>query len=143
MNHLEEGLNGLLGFASVSESPTQVRLDMPVSPSCMQPFGYVHGGATLTLLEAAGSWGARLRCNLETHRPFGTHMDVHHVRACQGGTVHGVATLAEEQDLSERGTRQVWDVSATDDDGNLLSTGTFTTRIVPLDYLSTKESASM
>ena len=143
MDYLHTGLNNQLGFVEVDYSPEAVHLDMPVTDACMQPFGYVHGGATLTLLEAAASWGARLRCDLQTHRPFGTHMDVHHVRACTQGTVHGAAVLSDEQDLGPKGTRQVWDVSATDDAGNLLSVGTFTTRIVSLSYLQSKESATM
>ena len=143
MEYLDTGLNERLGLVEVDDSPEAVHLDMPVTDACMQPFGYVHGGATLALLEAAASWGARLRCDLDTMRPFGTHMDVHHIRSCTQGTVHGAAILASEEDLGPAGTRQVWEVSATDDAGRQLSVGTFTTRIVSLDYLESKESATM
>ena len=140
---LASGLNGMLGIRLVQGDADFVRMDMPVTTACLQPFGYVHGGATLALLEAAASLGAELRCNLECERPFGSHMDVRHVRSCREGTVHATASLASEENLGERGSRQVWDVHATDDAGDLLSAGTFVTRIVSFDYLAAKESASM
>lgn len=134
------GLNGTLQFKVTEDGTERVCMDMPITSKCFQPFGYVHGGATLALLEAAASRGAELRTDLDTQRPFGTHVDVHHVRNCREGVVHGVAELVSEEDLGDRGTKQVWNVTATDDAGNLMSTGTFTTRIVPLAYLEQKQS---
>ena len=138
---LTVGLNGLLGLNVVEEDRDTVRMDMPVSSSCLQPFGFVHGGATLALLEAAASRGAELRCNLGCERPFGTHVDITHVKNCRQGTVHGTAVFESEQDLGERGTRQTWRVQATDDSGAVMSTGTLETRIVPLAYLESKSNA--
>lgn len=138
----EQGLNGCLQFQLIEDGTDRVRMDMPVTPDCLQPFGYVHGGATLALLEAAGSRGAEMRCNLETHRPFGVHMDVKHVHNCNKGTVHALAEIASEEDLGNRGTMQVWHVCATDDNGTIMSEGTFATRIVPLAYLQQKEAAN-
>lgn len=139
--HRGIGLNGMLQIVVVEDSAERVCMDMPVTSKCLQPFGYVHGGATLALLEAAGSRAAELRCNLDTQRPFGTHMDVHHIRNCREGTVHGAAEFMSEEDLGERGTKQTWQVAATDDGGNTLSTGTFTTRVVPIDYLEQKKGS--
>ena len=143
MDHLETGLNKQLGFINVFDSADEVHLDMPVTEQVMQPFGFLHGGATLTLLEACASRGAQLHCNMETHLPFGTHIDVHHVKSCKDGTVHGMARLINEEDLGERGTRQTWQVEASDDAGDLLSTGVFVSHVVPLEYLRAKESASI
>ena len=67
-------------------------------------------------------------------------MNVHHIRSCQKGTVHGSATLVSEEDLGARGTKQVWNVEARTDTGDTMSTGTFTTHIVPLDYLEKKNA---
>ncbi len=128
---MRTGLNALLGMRVVLDGPDEVAIDMPVGDACLQPFGFVHGGATLSLLEAAGSRAAELRCNLDEQLPFGVHMDVRHKKSCRAGTVHARATLQCEQDLGERGTRQEWRVVATDDAGDVMSEGTFVTRIVP------------
>ena len=133
---MRTGLNAVLGMRMVHDGPDEVAIDMPVGDACLQPFGFVHGGATLALLEAAGSRAAELRCNLDHQLPFGVHMDVRHVKSCREGTVHARATLRCEQDLGERGTRQEWDVVATDDAGDVMSEGTFVTRIVPRSRLS-------
>lgn len=133
-------LNAQLGMVVVESGPERVLIDMPVGERCLQKFGYVHGGATLALLEAAGSVGAEMLCDLERERPFGVHMDVRHLNSCTHGMVHGLAELAGQQDLGKRGSRQSWRVTATDDEGNVMSAGTFDTRIVPLDYLQTRNA---
>ena len=137
-DYLEVGLNSVLGLTAVSESLDEVRFDMPVTPACMQPFGYVHGGATLALLEACASRGAELATDMDVELCFGIHADIAHVKNCQGGTVHGCARLIGEEDVGRRGRKQHWRVEATDDAGDIMSEGTFTTQIVPLDYLASK-----
>lgn len=134
------GLTKTLGIGVVEESSERVVMEMPVTDAVVQPFGYLHGGATASLLESAASWAAALCADYGTERAFGSHVDIHHIRSVKGGTVRGRAELARTEDLGERGRKQTWIVEATDDAGAVASCGTVTTRTVPLEYLNRKRA---
>ena len=53
-----EGFASRLGIQFVSASPTYAEARMPITDGILQPFGFVHGGATLALLETVGSEAA-------------------------------------------------------------------------------------
>ena len=56
--------NKLLGITFPEASATFVRAELPITDAIRQPYGFVHGGATLTLLEAAASLGAEFHTDL-------------------------------------------------------------------------------
>jgi 1,4-dihydroxy-2-naphthoyl-CoA hydrolase len=113
-------------------------MDMPVTDDVKQPVGFLHGGATITLLESCCSLASWLGCDLENEYSFGSHIDVKHVNAVRSGMLHGVATLESSEDLGEKGRKEFWHVEATDDDGRLVSTGTITCRVVSKAYFAQK-----
>lgn len=134
------GMSETLGVTVVEESPNRVVMEMPVREELMQPFGYLHGGATIALLESAASWAACLNMDYEHERAFGTHVDVHHIQSTQAGTVRGIAEIGAVKKLGDYGVKRIWSVRAEDDRGNTLSIGTFTTRTVTLEYLEKKRA---
>lgn len=123
-----------LGIRFTVETPDYVEASMPLSPRLHQPFGFVHGGVTLALLETVASKGAELRCDFDTSLPFGIHTDIRHRKSAQAGTLRGVAKLNREE-----GIKQFWDVAAYDDEGDIISDGVFMTKVVPLTRLAEKE----
>lgn len=131
-----DGLVGLLDIRITEATPERCEAVMPITDAIRQPFGFVHGGATLALLETAASRAAELRANLDAERPFGTRMDVRHLKPGRAGSVRGVAELDRVE-----GVKQIWRVTAYDDAGDVMSTGTFETRIVTLEYLAQKDAA--
>ncbi|NPD31530.1 hotdog fold thioesterase [Eggerthellaceae bacterium zg-1084] len=128
------GLNASLRFDTILATPEQVEVVMPISEMVMQPFGFVHGGATLALLEAAASEGAGFYADLNLERPFGIACEVRHVKSGREGFVRGVAKLSRIE-----GRKQIWDIAAYDDEGDVMSFGTFTTKVVTLERLAEKE----
>ena len=128
-----DGLISLLGIRFTEATPERCEAVMPITDAVLQPFGFVHGGATLALLETVASRAAELRADLETERPFGTRVDVRHRKSGRAGSVRGVAELERVEDV-----KQIWRVNAYDDEGDVMSTGTFETKIVPLAYLAEK-----
>lgn len=132
------GMAKTLGLRVLEESPTYVLMEMPVTDALVQPFGFLHGGATISLLESAASWAAALGTDFATERAFGSHIDVHHLNSVTGGLVRGSATLESTRDLGERGSKQTWAVEAKDEQGRTVSCGKITTRTVSLEYLSSK-----
>lgn len=134
------GLTDLLGVTVVEGSTTRVRMDMPITADVLQPIGFLHGGATIALLESCSSYASMLGCDLEKEYSFGSHIDIKHLNTAKGGMVHGVAELERVEDLGPRGSKQFWHVEATDDGGRVLSTGTITCRVVSKAYYANKNA---
>ena len=68
--------NGLVGITFLEQSPDRSIAKFELREHLYQPFGFLHGGATLTLLEAVASRCAALRTDFTCERPFGIHVDV-------------------------------------------------------------------
>jgi uncharacterized protein (TIGR00369 family) len=115
-----------LGIKIVSVAADKVVATMPVDERTVQPFGYLHGGATAALLETVASLGAIENADLETHLVFGVEICVRHKKSAREGVVTGTATP-----LEMGADRQVWEVATRNEAGDLLSEGTCTLRVVP------------
>ena len=130
-------MNGFLetlGIKFTARSKHEVTGFMPITERVLQPFGYLHGGATIALLESLASAGAEENADFDTERPFGIDVHVRHRKSGTSGLLHGRATL-ERSSESERGRTQYWNVVATDDKGDVVSDGTVITKIVSLARL--------
>jgi len=128
-----DGLIDLLGIEVTHNSGERIEAVMPITSQVKQPYGFVHGGATLALLETVASIGVGHMANLEVERPFGIHMDARHFKAGVSGSVRGVAELDRVE-----GNKQFWRVTAYDDAGDVMTAGTFMTKIVSLERLAEK-----
>ena len=128
-----------LGIQYQEISPRQVHVVFEVTPALTQPFGFLHGGATLALLETAASRGAEQWAHLETERPFGVEVQIRHKHSAQvGQRVYGVATLDRQEPSRVSGVKQFWNVEAHLEDGTTVSEGTIQIKIVSLARLAEK-----
>lgn len=123
--------NELLGITFPEASDTLVRAELPITDAIRQPFGFVHGGATITLLEAAASLGTGLQTDLSRELSFGVNVNVTHRKSGVDGTLHGVAALDREEKSSKGYRKLFWNVCARDDAGDVISEGTVMCMIVP------------
>ena len=119
----------VLGISVVEITPDHVELTMPISGDVLQEWGFLHGGATLALLESAASYGAAARTDPAVERPFGIKL---------GGVVRGVADIDREELSRHGGRKQFWRIVAYDETGDVLSEGTMLTMISPLSRLAEK-----
>lgn len=80
-----------LGFevAHIGDDFLQIR--MPVDHRTRQPFGRLHGGASVALAETAGSMGAGLCVDPETSIVVGLEINANHVRPAYEGWVTATA----------------------------------------------------
>jgi 1,4-dihydroxy-2-naphthoyl-CoA hydrolase len=93
-----EGISGVgalgerMGLEISEASPERVVGTMPVDGNT-QPYGLLHGGASVVLAETLGSVGAALH-GQTVDRPFAVGVDINatHHKAVRSGTVTGVAT---------------------------------------------------
>ena len=83
---------------------------MPVDHRTKQPFGLLHGGASVAFAETLGSVAAGNQVDLEKYSVVGIEINASHLRAVTGGWVHGKATP------TRIGRKiQVWDIDIKDD----------------------------
>lgn len=129
-----ESLGATLGIEIVSQTADCVEAVMPITPHITQYAGYVHGGATIALLETVASQASVLRADWETERVFGIESHIRHWKSGIAGTVHGIARFNHAE-----GDKLYWDVAAYDDAGDVMSDGTFVTKVVSLKRLAEKE----
>lgn len=127
-------LTDVLHIETVSASEGRVEATMPITPDVFQPFGFLHGGATISLLETVASVGAEMLADLDRERPFGIDVQVRHRKSGKAGMLRGIAEL----DRTE-GSKRFWNVTALDDEGDVVSDGVIVTKTVTLERLAQKE----
>ena len=112
MNAMGAGtIHEALGIAYTEVGEDRLVATMPVAAATRQPFGLLHGGASVVLAESLGSMAAYLAC-AEGEIPVGVEVNANHLRAVREGTVTGVARPAH---LGR--TLHVWGVEIADDAG--------------------------
>ena len=72
-----------------------VIISMPVSDEVTQPFGYLHGGATVALCETAASLGSNLLTEKD-EIPLGLEINANHIRSVNSGTVEVKARIVHK-----------------------------------------------
>jgi len=102
-------------------------MSMPVTDKVKQPFGYLHGGASLALGETACSMGAAYLIDTEQYVPLGLEMNGNHIGSTTEGTIYATATI-----IHEGKTTQVWSIDIKDDKDRLICVMRGTIAIKPL-----------
>ena len=80
-----------------------------------QPFGFLHGGASLALGETACSMGAADIIDTEHFIPLGLEMNANHIGSTTEGTIFATATI-----IHEGSTTQVWNIDIKDQNDRLI-----------------------
>lgn len=94
--------------------PDFLRATMPVDPRTLQPFGLLHGGASVTLAETLGSVASN--CCVDSPRIYcvGQEINANHIRSARTGRVTGTVRPVHLGNRSH-----VWDIRIEDDQGRL------------------------
>lgn len=106
-------------------TPDRVVCKMPVGPKTWQPYGLLHGGASVALAETAASVGTALNIDKETHFAVGLEINANHVKGKRDGIVTATATP-----LHKGRTTMVWDIRITDEEDKLICVSRCTVAIV-------------
>lgn len=84
-------LNEKLGVRLLEATATRLVATMPVEGNT-QPYGLLHGGASVALAESLGSMGSALHAEKYGKIPVGVDINATHHRSATSGTVTGTAT---------------------------------------------------
>lgn len=127
---LNEGSRGTLvehlGIEILEVGSDLIRGRMPVDSRTHQPFGLLHGGASVALAETLGSMGASLYIDPEHAMAVGLEINANHLRAVTSGWVTGTA-----RPIHIGRSTQVWDIRVEDERGRQTCISRLTMAIVP------------
>lgn len=122
---IEETIAGVLGIEMGEITPEKVTAIMPVNSATHQPFGQLHGGASVVLAETVASVGTWHLIDQETEYAVGLEINANHIRGKQDGFVTAIGTP-----LHKGRTTMVWDVKITDEEERLICVSRCTVAIV-------------
>ncbi len=122
-----EGLDRTLGIRYLEATPERVVAELEVTPGLHQPFGYLHGGASVALAESVASVGGFLNCP-PGYAAFGMEINANHLRPKRSGRLRATGVP-----LHRGRTTQVWEVRIEDEEGRLVSVSRCTLAVVPLE----------
>ena len=116
LNALNAGTLGeQLGIRFTELGADFLRGTMPVDGRTMQPYGLLHGGASVALAETLGSMAANMSVDRARYRCVGQEINANHVRAARAGQVTGTA-----RPVYLGGRSQVWSIEIVDERQELL-----------------------
>ncbi|KZC18093.1 thioesterase [Rhodanobacter sp. FW510-R12] len=99
---------------------------MPVDSRTHQPYGLLHGGASVALAETLGSTAAMLTLDPGKELAVGLDINANHVRGVRSGTVTGTARA-----LHIGRTTQVWEIRIENEEGALVCISRITMAVIP------------
>lgn len=101
---------------------------MPVDHRTHQPFGILHGGASVVLAESLGSVASfMLLDDPIKQRAVGLEINANHIRSVREGWVYGRC-----EPIHTGRTTHVWDIRITNEAGKLVCISRLTVAIVPV-----------
>lgn len=98
---------------------------MPVDERTKQPFGLLHGGASVALAETLGSIASWLLVNPEMFIGVGIEINANHIKAVTSGIVTGVC-----KPIHVKGINHIWEIKIFNDAGELTCISRFTCTII-------------
>lgn len=115
---------GYLGIRFTRLDEDEIEAVMPVDHRTTQPFGLLHGGASVVLAESIGSMAGYL-CTQGNEQVVGLEVNANHLRAVRSGEVRGVCRA-----LHAGRRHQVWQIEIFDEQGRLCCTSRLTTAVI-------------
>ena len=120
------GLAAHIGIVVTEISESRVVATMPVNERTHQPFGILHGGASVVLAETVASIGALSKVDFEKFVAVGQEINANHLRGISSGTVTAVA-----KPVHLGRTSHVWSIEVRDEKDQLVCISRCTLAIVP------------
>ncbi len=118
-------LIGTLGILFTEIGEDFVRGTMPVDTRTVQPYGLLHGGASVALAETLGSMGAAMCVDAAEYQVVGQEINANHVRAVRSGLVSGTARAAHLG-----GRTHVWTIEIINDAQKLICISRITMAVI-------------
>ena len=118
-----------LGIAFTEIGPDYLKAQMPIDHRTTQPYGLLHGGASVVLAETVGSIASALCVDISKYQCVGVEVNANHLR----GGLKGYA-IATCRPLRIGRTLHVWQIDIENQKGQLLCTSRLTVAVIEKKY---------
>ena len=127
LNRLSQGsLIEHLGIVFTAAGEDWLQATMPVDARTRQPYGLLHGGASVVLAETLGSSAGNLCVDTAEQVCVGLEINANHLRAARSGVVTGTARA-----LHVGRTTHVWEIRIENEAGKPVCVSRLTLAVVP------------
>ena len=132
LNRLSRGtLIEHLGIVFTAAGEDWLQATMPVEPRTRQPYGLLHGGASVVLAETLGSSAGNLCLDTGVQMAVGLEINANHLRAVRQGVVTATARA-----LHVGRSTQVWEIRIEDERARAVCVSRLTLAVVPVTLSS-------
>lgn len=124
----ENTIGGLLDIRFEAVGDDFLTASMPVDARTHQPYGLLHGGASVVLAESVGSVASMLCVDRTRFYCVGLEVNANHLRGVRGGRVTATA-----RPVHIGRSTHVWDIRLVDEQGKPSCISRLTVAVMPLD----------
>lgn len=114
-----------IGIEFLEIGDDYLRARMPVDERTVQPYGVLHGGASVVLAETLGSVAANIAVDSAKKKCFGIEINANHVYPASSGFVYGIV-----HPVHIGKTTQVWEIKITDEKDKLVCVSRLTLAVL-------------
>jgi 1,4-dihydroxy-2-naphthoyl-CoA hydrolase len=115
-----------LGMEFLELGDNYLKISMPVDHRTKQPYGLLHGGASVALAETVGSVASALVIDHTKFLCVGIEINANHVRSAREGLVLGTCTP-----IHIGSSTHVWDIKIHDEKEKLVCVSRLTVAVLP------------
>jgi 1,4-dihydroxy-2-naphthoyl-CoA hydrolase len=115
----------VLGIEITDINNECVKGKMPVDSRTHQPYGMLHGGASVVLAETLGSVGSHFLVKDDGKAAVGIEVNANHLKGIRKGWVYGEAKI-----VHRGGKLHVWSIDIKNEAGDLICTSRLTVMII-------------
>lgn len=116
----------LIGIEFTEIGADFISARMPVNEKTHQPYGILHGGASVVLAESLGSVASNMIIDSDKYIGVGLEVNANHLRPVKTGFVTGIC-----KPIHIGGKTHVWDIRLYDDKGKMNCISRLTVAIIP------------
>jgi len=106
-----------LGIVFTDIREDSLTATMPVDHRTLQPYGLLHGGASVALAETLGSVAAHLSVDSSRYLTVGLEINANHIKSARSGIVTGTA-----RPIHIGRSTHVWSIDIVNEAGQLVCT---------------------
>jgi 1,4-dihydroxy-2-naphthoyl-CoA hydrolase len=126
-NRPKNHIGALLGIKFTEIGENYLKGTMPVDDRTRQPYGILHGGASVVLTETLGSVASNMVLDTNFKMGVGLEVNANHLRPIKSGLVTGICTP-----VHIGGKTHVWDIKLYNDKGKITCISRLTIAVVPV-----------
>ena len=108
---------------------------MPVDERTIQPYGLLHGGASVAFAESLGSFAGSLHINWEKEAVVGIEINANHLKSVRSGWVFGKATPVK---IGKK--IHVWNIDITNENEDVICVSRLTLAVIKHNKLMQSNS---